>query len=212
MNNDKSKSKIEDDDQILSEVTKSSNTNTPFDTPIDRLTSNERSTLEKPINNSNEAENEQISNETPNVNTLIDNSRKTKCQLVTSIETVNESNKNTTNLTIPVNNKIDPTKLKKGQILSFKIKGNDNKDKILGWASKLQANIRIGLTFHIIYPNTEKGKSGSTGFYDVDILKFIENTEESMIEISNVCYYDAKITELDNWKKNNVYNEVSYHW
>ena len=66
--------------------------------------------------------------------------------------------------------------------------------------------------FHIIYPNTEKGKSGSIGFYDVDNLKFVENTEESIMEISNVCYYDAKITELDNWKQHNVYCEVPYHW
>ena len=94
-NNDKSKSKIEDDDQILSEVTKPSNANTPFDIPIDRLTSNETSSLDKPINNSNEAENQQISNETPNVNTLTDNSQETESQFVTSIETVNESNKKT---------------------------------------------------------------------------------------------------------------------
>ena len=54
-------------------MTKSSNTNIPFDTPIDMLTSNKTSNLDKPINNLNEAENQQISNETPNVNTLTDN-------------------------------------------------------------------------------------------------------------------------------------------
>ena len=32
------------------------------------------------------------------------------------------------------------------------------------------------------------------------------------MEISNVCYYDAKITEIDNWKQHYVYHEVSYHW
>ena len=68
-NNDTSKSKVEDHDQTLSEVTESSNTNISFDTPIDRLTPNETSNLDKPINNSNEAENQQIiSNETSNVN------------------------------------------------------------------------------------------------------------------------------------------------
>ena len=67
----------------------------------------------------NETENQQIiSNETSNVNTLTDNSRETESQLVTSNETVNDSNKNTKTFckTQPDNNKIDPTKLKKGQI------------------------------------------------------------------------------------------------
>ena len=111
-NNDISKSKIEHDDQILSEVTKSSNTNIPFDIPIDRLTSNETLSLDKPINNSNEAENQQISHETPNANTPTDNSQETESQFVTSIETVNESNKNTTTFykTQPDNNEIDPAK------------------------------------------------------------------------------------------------------
>ena len=36
-NNDTSKSKVEDDNKILSEVTESSNANIPFDTPIDWL-------------------------------------------------------------------------------------------------------------------------------------------------------------------------------
>ena len=31
------------------------------------------------------------------------------------------------------------------------------------------------------------------------------------MEISNVCYYDAKITETDNWKQHNVYRDVPYH-
>ena len=90
-NNDTSKSKVEDHDQTLSKVTKSSNTNISFDTPIDRLTPNETSNLDKSINNSNEAENQQIiSNETPNVNTPTDNSRETESHLVTCNETVND--------------------------------------------------------------------------------------------------------------------------
>ena len=60
-------------------MTESSNTNIPFDTPIDRLISNETSKLDKPVNNSNKAENQQItSNETPNVNTPTDYSHKLK--------------------------------------------------------------------------------------------------------------------------------------
>ena len=88
--NDTSKSEV-DNDQILSEVTNSSNTNMAFDTPIDRLTSNKISNLVKPTNNSNEAENQQmVPNETPT-----DSSRETESQLVTFNEAVNESNKNT---------------------------------------------------------------------------------------------------------------------
>ena len=70
---------------------------------------------------------------------------------------------------------IDPKKLKNCHILRFKINGNENKVEILGRASKAH------------YPNTKKGKSGAIGFYDADDLKFVENTEVSIMEISNVC-------------------------
>ena len=83
------------------------------------MTSNETSNFDKPVNDLNETENQQIiSNETSNVNTLTDNSRETESQLVISNETVNDSNKNTKTFykTQPDNSKIDPTKLKKGQI------------------------------------------------------------------------------------------------
>ena len=50
--------------------------------------------------------------------------------------------------TQPYNSKTDPTKLKKSQILSFKINGNET--------SKLPANILIGLTFYIIIQTLNK--------------------------------------------------------
>lgn len=75
-NNDTSKNKVENDDQILSEVTKPSNTNVPVDTPVDRLTSNETPGFDKPINNSNGEENQKTS--------PTNNSLETESQLVTS--------------------------------------------------------------------------------------------------------------------------------
>ena len=185
-NNDTSKSKVGHDNQILSEVTVFSNTHIMFDTPIDRLKSNETSNLDKPIMKQNEAKYQQmVSNETPNVNTPTDNSRETESQLVTSNETVNESNKNAKAFykTPPDNSEIDTTKLKKGQILSFKTNGN--KVEILGRASKATGKYHDWINALYHYPNTEKGKSGSIGFYDVVKLKFVENTEESITEISN---------------------------
>ena len=74
-NNDTSKNKVKDHDQILSEVTKSSNTNVPFDTPVNRLTSNETPSLDKPINNSNGEE---------KIISPTNNPRETESQLVTS--------------------------------------------------------------------------------------------------------------------------------
>ena len=86
----------------------------PFETPIGRLTSNETSNLDKPINNLNEAKNQQIiSNETPTVDTATDNSHEPESQLVTSNETVNKASiKNTTTFykTQPHNSAIDPKK------------------------------------------------------------------------------------------------------
>ena len=61
---------------------------------IDRLISNETSNLDKPINNSNEAEIQITLNQTPNVNTSTENLHETESQLMKSNETVNESNKN----------------------------------------------------------------------------------------------------------------------
>ena len=61
---------------------------------IDRLTSDETSNLDKPINNSNEAEIQITLNQTPNVNTSTENLHETESQLMKSNETVNESNKN----------------------------------------------------------------------------------------------------------------------
>ena len=113
---------------------------------------------------------------------------------MTSNETVNESNKNTktTHKTQSNNSEIDPTILNKGQILSFKINGNENKVEIFGRASKATRKYPDWSNVLYLYPNTEKGKSGSIGFCDVDDLKFAENTEESIMKISSVCYYDAK--------------------
>ena len=57
--------------------------------------------------------------------------------------------------TQPYNSKTDPTKFKKGQILSFKINGNENKVEILGRASK--ATGKYPNWFNVLYhhPNTE---------------------------------------------------------
>ena len=75
----------EDDDQVWSEVSEPSNTYIPFDTQINRLTSNETSNLVKPITNLIEAENQQIiSNETPNINTPTNNLPETENQFLTS--------------------------------------------------------------------------------------------------------------------------------
>ena len=125
---------------------------------------------------------------------VTDNSSETESHLVTSNETVNESNKNTktTHKTQSNNSEIDPTILNKGQILSFKINGNENKVEIFGTASKATCKYPDWSNVLYLYPNTEKGKSGSIGFYEVDDLKFVENTEESIMKISSVCYYDAK--------------------
>ena len=61
------------------------NTSIPFDTPINRLTSNETSNLVKPINNLIEAENQQIKScKTPNINTPTNNLPETENQLLTS--------------------------------------------------------------------------------------------------------------------------------
>ena len=49
---------------------------------IDRLTSNETSNLDKPINNSNEAEIQITLNQTPNVNTSTENLHETESQLM----------------------------------------------------------------------------------------------------------------------------------
>ena len=41
--------------------------------------------------------------------------------------------------------------------------------------------------------------------------KNVRLTNFSLFSLLNVCYYNAKITALDNWKQRNVYREVPYH-
>ena len=52
----------------------------------------------------------------------------------------------------------------------------------MGRATKV--NILIGLTFYIIIQILKKFKSRSICFYDVDDLKFVENTEESIMDVT----------------------------
>ena len=63
---------------------------------------------------------------------------------------------------------------------------------------------------NIYHPETGKGKSGSIGFRQVENLKFENSTEETIHEVSNINYNDAKLAELKSWKQNNVYQEVPY--
>ena len=63
---------------------------------------------------------------------------------------------------------------------------------------------------NIYHPETGKGKSGSIGFRQVENLKFQSSTEETIHEVSNINYNDAKLAELKSWKQNNVYQEVPY--
>ena len=63
------------------------------------------------------------------------------------------------------------------------------------------------VTYH---PGTEKGKSGSVGFWQVENSKFENSTEETIHEVSNINYNDAKLAELKSWKQNKVYHEVPY--
>ena len=62
----------------------------------------------------------------------------------------------------------------------------------------------------IYYPGTEKGKSGSVGFRQVENLKFENSTEEAIHEVSNFNFNDTKLAELKSWKQNKVYHEVPY--
>ena len=66
--------------------------------------------------------------------------------------------------------------------------------------------------YNVIYhhPKTEKDKLGSIRFQQVENLSFESNTEETIHEVSNINYNDAKLAQLKSWKQNNVYHEVPY--
>ena len=73
---------------------------------------------------------------------------------------------------------------------------------------KQQGTIPTGI---ILYhrPESEKGKSSSIGFRQVENLKFENSIEETIHEVLNI-HCDAKLAELKSWKQNNVYHEVPY--
>ena len=90
---------------------------------------------------------------------------------------------------------IDPTKFKKGQLVSFNFNNENYKFEMMSCATKATGN---NPNWYVIYhhPETEKDKSGSIRFRQVENLKFENSTEKTIHEVSNINYNDAKLAEL----------------
>ena len=77
-------------------------------------------------------------------------------------------------------------------------------------ATKATGSNREWYNFIYHHPETEKVKQGSIVFRQVESLKFENSTEETIHEVSNINYNDAKLAGLKSWIQNNIYHEVPY--
>ena len=123
---------------------------------------------------------------------------------------------------------IDLTKLKSGQVIKFRTRdsGEQNTGKIISRATKASSKQNTWYNFEYIEPITKSGTKLSIDLSTVDDVQThdvtggndnIENKDQEQSDdeqnddimiVNDICFDDAKSAELNNWKLNNVYEEV----
>ena len=123
---------------------------------------------------------------------------------------------------------VDLTKLKSGQVIKFRTRdsGEQNTGKIISRATKASSKQNTWYNFEYIEPITKSGTKLSIDLSTVDDVQThdvtggnnnIENRDQEQSDdkqnddimiVNDICFDDAKSAELNNWKLNNVYEEV----
>ena len=64
-------------------------------------------------------------------------------------------------------------------------------------------------SFNVEYKHqNEKNKKGYVDFNRIDNIKILDN--EEIYQVDSDCFESSKQIELENWKQNQVYNEIPY--
>ena len=132
------------------------------------------------------------------------------------------SNENTKNEATPPtgsneNCEINITKMKAGQVISYK-QNEDNKDAsaaVLGRAGKATGKHKTWFILEYLTPQEITGVQQSGDLQQVKDLKLHEmnhtNNDENVLMFEDVNMEGAKAIELNNWRQNKVYEAVENH-
>ena len=96
--------------------------------------------------------------------------------------------------------------LKKGQLVTFSVDNNNYTAEIINRAGKATGTYKNSFNVQYKQLNEEENKKGYVDFDKVNDLKLIDT--EEILQVNNDTFEPAKLTELENWKRNNVYEEV----
>ncbi|CAG2191494.1 unnamed protein product [Mytilus edulis] len=106
----------------------------------------------------------------------------------------------------------DCMKLKKDQIVNFKIPGeNDTREAIiLGRAGKATTVKKSWYNIEYNQPENMRGDQISIDLRTVNDLKVVNQSDDvnEDVLLSDIDFTEAREAELDNWNKHNVYEEV----
>ncbi|VDI23145.1 Hypothetical predicted protein [Mytilus galloprovincialis] len=106
----------------------------------------------------------------------------------------------------------DCMKLKKDQIVNFKIPGeNDTREAIiLGRAGKATTVKKSWYNIEYNQPENMRGDQISIDLRTVNDLKVVNQSDDlnEDVLLSDIDFTEAREAELDNWRKHNVYEEV----
>ena len=108
----------------------------------------------------------------------------------------------------------EPTNLrpKAGQHLEYRHteSGEVMKAKVLSRAGKATGKNKFWYNLEYTKPDETQGERQSVDLSRVQDLKFTNEPEEVMVT-ENISFEQAKGVELENWQKNNVYEEIDFH-
>ena len=102
-------------------------------------------------------------------------------------------------------------KIKKGQIIDFTVDNIPYKVEILSRAGKATGKFKNAFNIEYKEPISMCNEQGHVDFDKVNDIVINETNTEEIFIVDNSCFQKAKLNELNNWKTNNVYEEMPYN-
>ena len=131
-------------------------------------------------------------------------------ELTNQLSNININDQESSNLH---NNKVvnkEKLNLKKGQLISYTLNDIPYTVEILGRAGKATGSYKNSFNVEYKELDQEEKKYGYVDFDKVDNLKVINIDEEEVFQVDSDFFQSAKESELINWQKNDVFEEVPY--
>ena len=109
------------------------------------------------------------------------------------------------------NEKNNLHKIKKGQIIDFTVDNIPYKVEILSRAGKATGKFKNAFNIEYKEPISMCNEQGHVDFDKVNDIVINDTNTEEIFTADNSCFQKAKLNELNNWKINNVYEEMPYN-